>query len=190
MIQSTEKLKELVKNENIIDLVSKYTIKGASIDLRIGETAKVRIDTEPLILADNPNLENIYKEVSLSKGFRLKPNQYLYANTVENIKIPNNMCGLILSRSSFARLGLILPISQYANPSYEGHLPIIIYNASQVEVEIPPYYKVMQILFMKIDGKAQKYQEQSDVKYFQETNIQTPKLDSDYKIEDIFNKLK
>jgi dCTP deaminase len=87
-------------------------------------------------------------------------------------------------------LGLILPISQYANPSYEGKLPIIIYNASPVEVEIPPYYKVMQILFLELDGKAKEYKEQIDVKYFKENNIPNPKLDSDYNIEDIISELK
>ncbi len=190
MIQSTENLIKLVGEKDIIDFVSSNTIQGASIDLRIGETAKIRKDTQPLILSENPDLEDIYEEVSLAQGFRLKPNQYLYADTVEYVKIPENMCGLILSRSTFARLGLILPISQYANPSYEGNLPIIIYNASPVEVEIPPYYKVMQILFMEIDGKAKEYKQQIDAKYFKEVNIPNPKLDADYKIEDIMDNLK
>jgi dCTP deaminase len=190
MVQSTEKLIHLVENEEIVDLVSQNTIQGASIDLRIGEFAKIRKDSEPLILSNNPNLDSIYEEISLAQGFRLKPNQYLYADTVEYVKIPKNMCGLILPRSTFARLGLILPISQYANPSYEGKLPIIIYNASPVEVEIPPYYKVMQILFLELDGKAKEYKEQIDVKYFKENNIPNPKLDSDYNIEDIISELK
>lgn len=157
--------------------------------MTIGETAKVRIDTEPLILSENPNTETLFKEVSLAKGFRLKPNEYLYANTIEYVKIPKNMCALLLPRSTFARLGLILPISQYANPSYEGNLPIIIYNASRVEVEIPPYYKVMQMLLLKVDGEAKEYKKQIDAKYFKETNIPNPQLDKDYDLEKILKEL-
>jgi len=189
VVQGTENLIKLIDEKNIIDLVSIENIQGSSIDLRIDEKAKIRKDTEPLILADNPDLENIYEEVNLAKGFRLKPGQYLYANTVENVKIPNDMCGILLSRSTFARLGLILPISQYANPSYEGHLPIVIFNASPVEVEIPPYYKVMQMLLLKVDGEAKKYKEQIDPKYYKEKNIPAPQLDKNYNVEEILKGL-
>ena len=189
MIQGTSNIISLIEKENIIDLVSSNTIQGSSIDLRIGETAKIRVDTEPLILSENPDLESIFEEVDLKKGFRLKPNQYLYANTIEYVKIPNNMCALLLPRSTFARLGLLLLLSQYANPSYEGNLPIIIYNASQVEVEIPPYYRIMQMLLLRVDGEAKEYKKQIDAKYFKETNVPNPQLDKDYDLEKILKEL-
>ena len=190
MVQSTENLIRLSSKKQLVDLVSANTIQGSSIDLRISEIVKVRKDTEPLILADNPDLDSIYEEVSLAKGFRLKPNCYLYGKTVEYIRIPNDMCAFLLPRSTFARLGLILPISMYANPSYEGNLPIIIFNASPVEVEIPPYYKVMQMVLLKVDGHAKEYKQQCDPKYFMETDIPYPKLDKDFDIQEIMDMLK
>lgn len=173
MIYATDKLKKLIQ-ENDMELLS-ANIKGASIDIRIDSNAYIRTDTEPLILTDNDDkdelLRNRTEKIDLAKGFQLKPGQYLYGKSFETIKVPSDTCGLILPRSTFARIGLILPISQFANPGYIGNLPIIIYNASPVNVEIPPYYHVAQILYIAINGEAVPYNQQTDAKYHNESNI-------------------
>lgn len=173
MIYASNKLQTLTK-ENDMELLS-ANIKGASIDIRIDPQAYIRIDDKPLILTDDDDKEELLKDrtevIDLAKGFQLQPGKYLYGKSFETIKVPENLCGLILPRSSFSRIGLILPISQFANPGYIGNLPIIIYNASPVAVEIPPYYRVAQILYAEINGEAVPYNKQADAKYHNEGNI-------------------
>jgi dCTP deaminase len=167
-------------------LLSK-NVNGASIDLRIDSTAYVRTDTKPLILSDTSTSEDILKDrlepVDLAKGYLLEPNKYLYGKAFETINIPKNMCGFIFPRSTFARIGLILPISCYANPGYCGQLPLIIYNASPVSVEIPPFYRIAQILFVEIDGEAVEYSQQKDAKYHNETGAGASLDDSELKLQ-------
>lgn len=186
MILATSELKKIAYD--IIDGLNESDIKGSSIDLSIDNIIKVPkggiID-----LFETNELEDIYEEVELSKGFILEPNNFIYASTVEKIKIPSNMCGIIFPRSSFARIGLTLPNSMYANPSYEGHLPIVIHNHSPYKIKIPPYIKVVQLLLSEIKGEAIAYDEDKNSKYINENRIQDPIFD-DINIDEMMKWLK
>ncbi len=95
-----------------------------------------------------------------------------------------------MPRSSLARMGLMLPSSFYANPGYEGHLPIVIHNMSNNSFIIPPYYKVMQMLLVELKGEAKQYHEQIDTKYFKESNIQPPQADEKIDTDELLKQLK
>ncbi len=185
MFLATEELiKEITSNE-IVDIVSANTIQGASIDLRISEKAKILLPQDkPIDLSKEQDFEPYYKEVDLSKDFILKAGEFLYSETIEYVKIPEDKAGILLPRSSLARMGLILPGSMYANPAYEGHLPIVIHNSTKNDFIIPPYYRIMQLLLVELKGKAKPYHEQMDAKYFKESNIKPPILDSSDEDED------
>lgn len=191
MILATSELRKFQRNnmENLLE--EEFTLKGASIDLRINNTIKVlkknNIDID--LLDDNVEhlIENeLYEEKELAnKDYWLEPNQYIYGSTYEKITIPKDKCAILLPRSTFARMGLILPLSQYANPGYSGHLPIIIFNSSQNRIKIPPYYRVMQMLIVEIKGEAQEYEKQNDEKYHNETEPSNPKNYKDMDIKKI-----
>ena len=121
--------------------------------------------------------------------YELKPLEYLYTSSVERVKIPLNMCGIVLPRSSFARIGLILPISSYANPGYEGYLPIVIFNASNSIIKIPPYIRIMQLLLCELKGEAIPYEKQKDSKYHNEQKLQNPSF-NDNEIKAILGQIK
>jgi len=189
MFLATEELIKEISSNEIVDIVSANTIQGASIDLRISEKAKVLLKQDkPIDLSTQQDFKHCYEEVDLSKGFVLKAGEFLYSETIEYIKIPKDKAGLLLPRSSLARMGLILPSSMYANPAYEGHLPIVIHNATNNDFIIPPYYRVMQLLLVELKGKAKPYHQQMDAKYFKESNIKPPMID-DEDAEELLKKL-
>ncbi len=191
MFLATSELIKEIDNNQIVDIVSSNDIQGASVDLRIGEKAKIlQKQNTPIDLSKKPSFEKFYKEVELSKGFELKAGEFLYAETIEYIKIPSDKAGLLLPRSSLARMGLMLPSSFYANPGYEGHLPIVIHNMSNNSFIIPPYYKVMQMLLVELKGEAKQYHEQIDTKYFKESNIQPPQADEKIDTDELLKQLK
>ncbi|AWI34906.1 dCTP deaminase [Helicobacter apodemus] len=190
MILGTSKLEYIAES---ITSLSKNNIRGASIDLSIGDIAKVKRDDKTIDLfeldCDEKLCDDIYEEIDLAKGYELKPLNYLYASSVEKVTIPKDMCGIILPRSSFTRIGLILPISSYANPGYSGHLPIVIFNASNSIIKIPPYIRIMQLLFCQIDGEAIDYQQQNDSKYHNESALKNPSF-NDKEIKEILARIK
>ncbi len=186
MILATSELKKIA--HKIIDGLNDSDIKGSSIDLSIDNIIKIP-KSASINLFETNKPKDIYEELELAKGFELLPNSFIYASTVEKIKIPSNMCGIILPRSSFARIGLTLPNSMYANPSYEGHLPIIIHNHSPYKIKIPPYIKVAQLLLCELKGEAMPYKEDENSKYFNEAKLQNPIFD-DIDIDEMMKWLK
>ncbi len=172
MILASSELEKIASS--VATGLNAYNIQGASIDLAIGETAKIQTSTKTINLLEKETFDDIYEEVDLTKGYELKPGTYMYASTIETVSIPIDCCGILLPRSSFARIGMILPMSMYANPGYEGNLPIVIFNASPASVIIPPYYRIMQLLLVKLDGTAKGYHEQIDAKYYKENAHQNP----------------
>ncbi len=191
MFLATSELISEIDTNNIIDIVSANNIQGASVDLRIGEKAKIlKKQKDPIDLSKQPNFKELYEEVELSKGYVLKAGDFLYSETIEYIKIPSDKSALLLPRSSLARMGLILPSSLYANPGYEGHLPIVIHNLSNNDFVIPPYYKVMQMMLVELKGEAKQYHQQIDTKFFKESNITPPRVDTNIDTKELLEQLK
>ena len=179
-----------LKNLKCITCLNDYNIQGASIDLSLNEKAKIRLKKDiDLFNADALESEDLFEEIDLAQGYNLAPCTYLYGSSVEKITIPKDKCALLLPRSTFARLGLILPVSHFANPGYSGHLPIIIFNASGSFIKIPPYIRIMQIVFLELKGRAQEYKEQKDAKYDNEKPLKQPRL-NDVELRAILEKLK
>lgn len=193
MVLGTTELKKIAFDN--ITCLNDYNIRGSSIDLSLSEEAKVinKPQTIDLFELDSKEFDNcidsMYETINLAQGYTLKPQTYMYASTCEEVTIPNDKCGIILPRSSFARIGLILPLSFYANPGYKGHLPIIIFNASPNDIIIPPYIRIAQLLYLEIKGESIPYKQLKDSKYYNESKLATPKF-NDIEIKDILEKLR
>jgi len=190
MVLAHSELEKVIRN---FKYINPEDIRGSSIDLSIAEIGKIpKNDIVIDLFEGKPSDEEIdefFEKIELAKGYELKPNSFFYTSTTEYIKIPNNMCGIILPRSTFARIGLTLPSSMYANPGYEGHLPLIIHNHSPFTVKIPPYYKVAQLLLMEVKGETIPYERQSTQKYYKEGMVKNPQFD-DFDFNEIIRKIK
>lgn len=106
IVLATDELEKL----GCITSLNDYNIQGASIDLSLGDKAKIRNDKDIDLFDENALDQELYGEIDLAKGYTLKPKEFLYSSSVEKVTIPKDKCGLIVPRSTFARLGLILPI--------------------------------------------------------------------------------
>lgn len=190
MVLGHSELKKIAKDK--ITCLNDENIRGSSIDLSLSEEAKVVNSTKHINFFElnaQKQIEDIYETINLAKGHPLKPQTFLYASTCEKVSVPNDKCGIIFPRSTFARLGLILPMSFYANPGYEGHLPIIIFNASPCTITLPPYIRIAQLLLLEVKGEAKPYREFEDTKYQNELQL-TPPCFNDKEIGEILAKLR
>lgn len=188
MVLGSSELKSL----HNITALNAYNIRGSSVDLSLNDRAYIKKDDRliDLFIEDIDQVcLDMYKEIDLACGYELKPREYMYSSSVEKVSIPVDMCGIVLPRSSFSRLGLILPISSYANPGYSGNLPIVIYNASNSIIKIPPYIRIMQLVLCEIKGEAIPYDSHKDSKYQGEISPTPPKF-NDEEIGEILAKLK
>lgn len=90
-------------------------VRPASVDLRLGPTLLVR----------DPNAPNGWREHDLRESpFRLFPGMLVLGATLERVRLPSDLAGVVAGKSSRAREGLIVESAGYVDPSWYGDLTV------------------------------------------------------------------
>jgi len=83
------------------------------------------------------------------------PGETVNAITVEKITLPDDICGWLEGRSSFARLGLMVHITaSFMQPGISNRQVLEISNVAPIPLAIYPGVKICQFVFQKMIGKA------------------------------------
>jgi dCTP deaminase len=90
-----------------------------SVDLRLGtEFSMLRDSPASLVSFDpadpesEPTLDRLYESASvrLGQSLVLKAHRHVLATTLQFIRMPHDLCGLVFPRSSWARVGLTVGV--------------------------------------------------------------------------------
>jgi dCTP deaminase len=91
-------------------------------------------------------------------GLCLQPGSNILARTVEEIRIPTNMCGLLVTRSSMSRVMLMVQcLSGFIDPGFEGSLDLQIFNAGSNPVRIYAGDRLAQLVVFQLTTPAPAY---------------------------------
>ena len=131
--------------------IRKYKRKVNIIDLALAG------DTEPVEIP--PNGEII-----------IQPNEIILATTMEIVILPSNIAGLITGRSSIARLGLLVHVSQeYMQPGHSQLVPLQLVNVIDRPIRIQPFLPICQVALFYTSSRAEvPYGSKKDAKYSSE----------------------
>ncbi len=181
MILSDRDIKKYIR-EGVIGIIPfiEKNIKASSVDLTLNNTVKVcKSEKVDLLALDDQSYENI----DISDGFWLEPGKIVLGSCNEIISVPENMCLTIHNRSSFARAGIDVSASSYANLGYRGTLPLAIYNRSSSSIKLVANMRICQVTFNLLTSTAENpYNKQTDQKYHNEKGISIAKLHLDDEI--------
>ena len=81
----------------------------------------------------------------------LPAHQNVLGVTLEFIKLPHDLSGQILTKSSVARNFLVIETAPWIHPGYRGCLTLEIANVSNSALILKPGMKIGQLIFMTID---------------------------------------
>lgn len=175
MVLSDRSIREkLVKKEIVIQPVEDWQIGPSSVDLHLNS------DFAKLRESDFNRIGGIKKPIDLNKKINydyfdidnyhliLKPKQFILANTIEKIKLPDNICASVQNRSSIGRLGLFIENAGWIDPGFEGHITLELYNASNIPIKLLKGIRLCQIIFSELDTKADNPYEG---KYLNQKNV-------------------
>jgi len=117
----------LQKGWIVIDPLKEDSIRENGIDLRIGGEVARFISTDKVFDPDNPD----YSFFKIQKGdeFIINPYEHVLLTTEEYIRLPNDVMAFVNLRSSFARLGLLIPPT-IVDAGFEGQLTIELVGSS------------------------------------------------------------
>lgn len=102
-----------------------------------------------------------------SNGIFLKPQEFILASTIERLQIPPGMVCMISGRSSYARMGISIELSQVVlQPGHNDVIPLQIKNNMPYPIIIYPGISIAQAVFFNtITPSESPYSQRERVKY-------------------------
>lgn len=155
----------------ITPIISKDYIKNGLIDIRLGTefllTKKTRLSNLNPISLTASDIKSYQERITISIKDKiiLHPNQFILGGTLEYIKLPIDIIGYIIGRSSWGRLGLIIATATIINPGFAGIITLELTNVGEVPINLYPGLRIAQISFHRCDFKKEEIEEKKS-KYF------------------------
>lgn len=152
--------KEIESGDFRIAPFSPNNIQPASIDLSLGDEVFELAGVErPLDVtgATKDELISIERKVLMPKeGYCLKSGGFVTINTLETLSFPRDINGLIVNRSSYARLGLDVAAAGYINPGFTGRMPLCIKNNGPTDIVLRKGMRICQLVLFKLSQSAER----------------------------------
>jgi dCTP deaminase len=97
----------------------------------------------------------------------IPPNSFVLARSVEFFRVPRDVLGFCLGKSTYARCGIIINVTPF-EPGWRGHLTVEISNSTPLPAKIYANEGIAQVVFMKAEAicevsyadRVGKYQDQ------------------------------
>jgi dCTP deaminase len=155
VLSKKEVAERLNKDIHIIPILSKAQVTEGSLDLRLGThfvVAKAANLThfEPAKMADR-YVQDIQSAATKSIGetFVLHPGRLVLGSTVEYVSLPQDIAGLVLSRSSYGRIGLMVATAIFVHPRWKGCLTLELVNYSEVPLALNAGTRIAQLVLLR-----------------------------------------
>ncbi len=142
----------------ILDWDSQLQSGSGSIDLRLGST--FRVNRRSQVLSLDPfdkaryeiNKAKYVEEtyVELGRRFVLHPHQFALGITLEWVRLPWNLGGFIIGRSTWGRDGLVIETAAGVHPGYSGNLTLELTNVGDVPVILYPGLAYAQLFIFDV----------------------------------------
>ena len=142
----------------IIDKRAQLKEGSSSIDVRLGCNFKTPIRSQLDILDPMDEHYIKYKEryfeeiyIPIGSEFILHPRQFALGQTLEWIHLPNNLCGLIMGRSTWGREGLVIATASGVQPGYSGPLTLELTNLGEIPLKLYPGLSYAQLFVISVE---------------------------------------
>lgn len=174
---------KLPDNLVISPILSDNQVGDSSIDLRMGTVALVarageqptvdpavqhRANSDAHASTERRQQKHERFDVPFEHSFLLHPGSLLLVPTLEWVKIPADLQGVVTARSSWAREGLNIATATIINPGYQGIVTLELANFGEIPIKLYPGLRIAQIAFYELrsDDPAadKKYLDRSQFK--------------------------
>lgn len=143
----------LKSGELVIRPLDESSIQPASVDCRLGDHFLVLEENLMDIITLDSEIK--YRDVSAPE-ITIPPHSFLLATTQEYIEVPDNLTAFVEGRSSIGRIGLFIQNAGWVDPGFKGRITLELYNASALPIKLQAGKRMCQLVFCKMDGKADK----------------------------------
>lgn len=172
VLTKKEILERIKKGELSFDPpLDKFQLQPHSVDLRLGFTFLVPKTWQMTgngrvgLHVDYAESRSHFDVIGLEEGqyFEILPREFVVVSTLEKIKLPSDLMGILYPRSSINRRGLSVDLSGIIDSRYEGNLVIPVRNNTSTQViRVYPGERFCQVVFYPLasrpKGAKSRYQ--------------------------------
>jgi dCTP deaminase len=182
-------IKERLKiGDLVIKPLEPYQIGASSIDFRLGNKFRVfqpssKTYIDPLDHKDNEDYTTLI-EIKDKEPFVIHPGEFVLGSTLEFIKIPYDLIGILHGRSSIGRLGIqVHATAGFVEPGYFGVLTLEMSNIARIPVALYPRMKICQLILQKLRNPSEKpVDKDKNAKYTGQDGPTTSKIYKDFEL--------
>ena len=157
MLKSSSWIKEYAEKNSLLDPFIDHSERKNTIsyglgpygyDLRLAKEYK-KIKGKDVCIDPYTVSDSDYESLS-GNTIEIAPNSYILGKSLEYIKMPKKILGLVFGKSTYARSGILVNVTP-VEPEWEGFLTISISNVSGNMVKLHPLRGIAQIIFFESD---------------------------------------
>jgi dCTP deaminase len=186
MVMSDKWIKKMAKEYGMIEpfeenLVRKgvisYGLSSYGYDFRIADEFKIFTNVASTIV-DPKNFDE-RSFVSVKGNYCIiPPNSFVLGRSVEYFRIPRDVIGICLGKSTYARCGIIVNVTPL-EPGWEGFLTVEISNTTPLPAKIYAWEGIAQVIFVKGNEECEISYKDRKGKYMYQPGIVIPKVELD-----------
>ena len=169
MILKSERIASLLSDpdgsEDRLEITPKPDVEAlrragsASVDLRLGTWfMALRPARMPCleVLADRHDDDELTKMhyVPFGAKYYLHPRNFVLGVTLEWIRLPRNLAGYVVGKSSWGRRGLIIATAVGVHPGFAGCLTLELSNVGEIPVALSPGLTICQLFLHRVDSES------------------------------------
>jgi len=154
-VLSKQTLLHRLKHDLIISpILDESQVGDGSVDISLGtrfirsrNSKRTEIDFRDL---GKDEIHSFQESVVVPFGdkYVLHPRSFVLGCTFEFIALPRDVCGFVLSRSSYGRAGLLIATATFVHPGWRGCLTLELENLGEIPISLKPLSTVGQLVLL------------------------------------------
>jgi dCTP deaminase len=127
-----------------------------AVDLRLGTYFLLpQVPPQPFFFPSRSFAKSTHFRVHVPLGSYLvvPAHQTVLGSTLEFLKLPSDLSGQILTKSSIARTFMVIETAPWIHPCYRGSLTLEIANVSNTPLLLYPGRLIGQLILLELSGK-------------------------------------
>ncbi len=154
--------------------VVSYGVSSAGYDIRLARKFKI-CDQNKMDILDVKALDpGLFIDVETDRLI-IPPHGFALAQSIEYFRMPSDVLGIAMGKSTYARVGLVCNITPL-EPAWKGILTIELSNTCPLPIAVYAGEGICQVLFFQTDELPDVSYTQRSGRYNDQTGITLPKV--------------
>jgi dCTP deaminase len=149
---------EIESGRLVFDPYEPSMVQPSSVDVRVDNRFRVFHNARyPYIDVRQP-MDDLTElvEVQRDEPFILHPGEFVLGQTLERVRLPDDLVARLEGKSSLGRLGLLIhSTAGFVDAGFEGNLTLELSNVANLPITIYHGMPIGQISFMRMDGPVE-----------------------------------